>query len=310
MCSNLYKSLCILDYIHPLSSPVALLNYLLCEKVSFPCLRSNDGGPLVNATIFRKDCCKEECEACRAFASSANCVMNCPTVFDDALCYRWKEYMTHSLDNGHKIKELRPVTSDVNGFRVKLMSSLTEYKLHYFTYRWLNLCRKIDVLNVDGCSVFMQTDFSAQPTLDSQDKLNSQGHGVCVLCCWLVIHSPQRKYYLNKDGEQVYYTYYECDHVRVVSPSTGKGKDQDWYIHCRILEKLIQHYLDTTIPNLRKCIVWTDGSPNQYKCRQNFFWLARAFDKYDITVMHRFGATAQFKGVHDKIGQVAKWTVR
>jgi hypothetical protein len=116
-------------------------------------------------------------------------------------------------------------------------------------------------------------------------------------------------YYTNKAGENVEYTYYSCDHIRVVSPSTGKGKDQDWFFHCKILDKLMAHY-KSIIPNLNKCTIWTDGANTQYKNRQNFFWVAQAFDKYGIIVIHRFAATAQFKGVHDKIGQVAKAIVR
>ena len=64
------------------------------------------------------------------------------------------------------------------------------------------------------------------------------------------------------------------------------------------------------VPNLANVIVWTDGAPNQYKCRQNFYWLATAHEKFNINIVHRFGATVQFKGVHDKIGQVAKWIVK
>lgn len=117
-------------------------------------------------------------------------------------------------------------------------------------------------------------------------------------------------YYENNVGEKVTYKYYECDHLRVVSPSTGKGKDQDWFLHCKVFEKLIHHYRTTSIPTLNRCIVWTDGAPNQYKCRQNFYWLSTALDKLNIKIYHRFAATAQFKGVHDKVGQVAKCIVR
>ena len=95
----------------------------------------------------------------------------------------------------------------------------------------------------------------------------------------------------------------------MVTPSTGKQKDQDWFLHCKSFEKFIQEYKER-IPLLRKIIVWTDGAPNQYKCRQNFFWLTKVRANFDIQIIHRFGATAQFKGVHDKIGQVAKWTVK
>jgi hypothetical protein len=57
-------------------------------------------------------------------------------------------------------------------------------------------------------------------------------------------------------------------------------------------------------------MIWTDGAPNQYKCRYVFFWLAKAQAEFGLEIIHRFAATAQFKGVHDKIGQVAKWCVR
>jgi hypothetical protein len=273
-----------------------------------PC---GEGKPLVNAKVFQKKCAHGECADCNNFAASERCVLSCPSLFNQGHYYRWKEYQTHVLDNGHKIKELRPAGADLNGFRVKFLNGLKEYKQHYFTYRWLNLCRKVDMFQVDGCSLYVQTDYSAQPALDSQDKLNSQGHGVCVLSCWLVIHSPERLYYLDKgSGEKVYYTYFQCDHIRVVSPSTGKGKDQDWYLHCKIFDKLLTHYKTNVVPNLNKVMIWTDGAINQYKCCQNFLWLARAWDVFGVQVIHRFGATAQFKGVHDKIGQVAKWVVK
>lgn len=330
-------SLCIfflLDYIHPLASAVSFLNHLMCPKINFPCM-SCDGVPLVNSSIFQKDCAHENCADCARFATSENCVLNCPTIFNNEQIYRWKEYQEHSeLDNGKKIRELRPKASNVDGFKEKFFQTLTKYKKHYFNYRWLNLCRKIDVLTLDGCTLYIQTDYSAQPVLDSQDKGNlsfaigivliisliilscsclsgnSVGHGVCVLGCWVVLHSPRPASYVARDGEEVSYVYYECDHVRVVTPSTGKGKDQDWFLHCKVFEKLIGHYMTTSVPNLEKVIVWTDGAITQYKNRQNFFWLAQAFDIFDVKIIHRFGATAQFKGVHDKIGQAAKSIVR
>ena len=65
-----------------------------------------------------------------------------------------------------------------------------------------------------------------------------------------------------------------------------------------------------TIPGLDRVTVWTDGAPNQYKNRYNFYWISMAHERFGVRICHRFGATAQFKGVHDKIGQVAKWTVK
>jgi hypothetical protein len=154
----------------------------------------------------------------------------------------------------------------VAGFFEAFHTQLVKYKLHYFHYKWLNLCRNEDIVNLKSDSLFIQTDYSAQPTLDSQDKLNSVGHGVCVLSCWVILHSPRQETYTSAEGEQVSYTFYECDHVRVVTPSTGKQKDKDWFLHCTIFEQLISQY-KVKIPGLTTIIVWTDGAPNQYKCR-------------------------------------------
>lgn len=214
-------------------------------------------------------------------------------------------YQEHELDAGTLITELRPTLGKGLAFRGAILKQLSEYKKHYFKYRWLQLMRKFDVATLSPSDIYIQTDYGAQPTLDSQDKLNSTGHGVCVLSCWLIMHSPQVLTYTDDDGASQVFTYYECDHTRVITPSKGKCKDQDYFLHCEIFDFLLQRYT-SKIQGLRRVIVWTDGAPNQYKCRHNFFWLSQIKEKYGLQICHRFGATAQFKGVHDKIGQVAK----
>lgn len=294
------------DYLHPLSSSTLLLKHFLCPKINFPSMaRSGDEPP----KIFRKPCCFNECQNCLNFMQSKESLLACPMLFSHERVYHWKEYGLVALDNGNSIKEIKQITGTVDQFRTHFLNCFRKYKEHYFKYKWLNLCRREDIRNLKKGEIFIQTDYSAQPTLDSQDKLNSVGHGVCVLSCWVVLHSPRQEYYVDENGEQVEYTFYECDHVRVVSPSSGKCKDQDWFLHCNTFDKLIDIY-KAKIENLSKVIVWTDGAPNQYKCRQNFFWLSTVHKKHSINIVHRFGATAQFKGVHDKIGQVAKWTVK
>jgi hypothetical protein len=261
---------------------------------------------LLKASIFRKECCDDKCDRCTVFADSCGSMLQCPLAFNDETVFHWKEYTEHTLHNGKPITELKNVSGSVNAFKEKFVKTLVKYKQHYFRYRWLNLCRKLDFTRLGKFDIFIQTDYSAQPVLDSQDKLNSVGHGVCVLSCWVVLHSPRRMRYVNKNGVRVAYTYYSCDHIRVVTPSTGKQKDQDWFFHCKVFEYLLSHY-KREIAHLKHVILWPDGAPNQYKCRQNFYWVANVFERFGISVVHRFGATAHFKGVHDKIGQTAKW---
>ena len=154
----------------------------------------------------------------------------------------------------------------------------------------------------------MHTDYAAQAIFESQDKLNSQGHGVSVLNCWVALHSPEMREYVDENNNICSYCHYECDHIRVVSPAKGRGKDQDWYLHSKVFDYIMDHY-KRIVPGLRRVILWTDGAVTQYKCRQNFWYVGRSFSKHDVPVVHRFAATAQFKGIHDKVGQVAKETV-
>ena len=118
------------------------------------------------------------------------------------------------------------------------------------------------------------------------------------------MHSPQNLKYIDGDGTSQNFKYYECDHTRVITPSKGKCKDQDYFLHCEIFDFLLQRYISKTC--LMRVLIWTDGAPNQYKCRHNCFWLSQIKEKYGLQTCHRFGVTAQFKGVYDEIGQVAK----
>lgn len=302
--SFIFLSILHVGYSHPFASPQSMLKHLFCSRIPFPCMNITFRENL----IFRKECCYGDCQACKDFQRSDRCILNCPSLFNDEENYRWMEFQQVRLDNGKFLKELQPVIGSLAEVRTKFAQSLTKYREHYYKYRWLNLTRLHDVENLDPTTIYMQTDYSAMVTLDSQNKMNCVGHGVCVLQCWAVLHSPRQEYY-TLNGERHYYTFYECDHIRVVSPATGKQKDQDWFLHCKVFEELLRRYKHK-IPSMDTVIVWTDGAPNQYKCRYNFYWLSTMFAKTNINIIHRFAATAQFKGVHDKIGQVAKWKVQ
>jgi hypothetical protein len=233
--------------------------------------------------------------------------MKCPTIFNDTIIYRWREYGQVLLDNGKYLTELKNASGNLERFKRKFMQVLTKYKRHYYKYTYLNHVRKAEIDAMEHDDVLIFVDFSAQPTLDPQDKLNCQGHGVCVLECILVLYNARDEYY-EHDGTRVKYKHYDCKHVRVVTPSTGKQKDQDWFMHCHTMGELLRGLVRER-PTRRNFSIWSDGAPNQYKCRQNIFWLTQIANELNIRISHRFGATAQFKGVHDKIGQVAKWTV-
>lgn len=260
--------------------------------------------------IHRKECCFGECQECNARIKSSSSLLQCPVLFDANRLCSWREYDTIISDASFPLKELRNTSGDGLTFKVTFIKKFEIFKKHHFKCKWLQFCRKFDVSTLTCNDVYIQTDYSAQPALESQDKLNCTGHGVCVLSCWLVVHSPKIRTYKDGNGVEHRFKYFECDHVRVVSPAKGKCKDQDWFLHCTILDYLIPMYKTKLTERFSKCILWTDGAPNQYKCRQNFYYVAQCYRKHTVQLIHRFAATAQFKGVHDKIGQVAKWTVQ
>ena len=294
-----------LDYIHPVSSAVVMLGHMLCEKVPFPAMN----GSMADCSCFQKECAFGICATCDAFLSSPDSVLQCPMLFSPTATYHWKAYADHILDNGNSIRELRQFHGSGVEYKEVFLTALAKYKKHYFVYRWLQFQRKFDIKHLSKYDIYIQTDYAAQPVLDSQDKLNSQGHGVCVLSCWIILHSREDLTYVDERGVTHHFAYYKCDHVRVVTPASGKCKDQDWFTHCKIFDHLLEIYI-AEIPGLKNVHVWTDGAPNQYKCRQNFYWLSKVYERLGLKVIHKFGATAQFKGVHDKIGQIAKWIVK
>lgn len=206
------------DYIHPLSSGIMLLRHLQCERVPFPC-KVRPG--IERPKTFRKDCCFDLCQVCQEFLTSPECIIQCPSLFDDTINYKWRQFTNVVLDNGNELRELKEVTGSLAQFKQHFDVLLIKYKKHYFNYKWLNLCRNEDIDSLGRHKIFIQTDYSAQPTLDSQDKLNCVGHGVCVLSCWVILHSPRLESYISESGDRIEYKFYECDHIRVVTPSTG-----------------------------------------------------------------------------------------
>jgi hypothetical protein len=118
--------------------------------------------------------------------------------------------------------------------------------------------------------------------------------------CWAILNSP-----CWTQDEEITHKCVECDYVRVVvTSSTGLGKDQDLFLHNSVFEFVIQFYRGQ-LSHLKRIIIWTDRCKGQYKCQQSFSYLAYLGGLYIIEIVHRFAATARFKGIHDMIGASA-----
>lgn len=237
------------------------------------------------------------CPGCEELRSSPNCVLQCECIWSEDRLVTWRYYDKAVYDNSKmRGKELQEKIGNMVELKEAIMKQLPKYSHHLCEYTFLNNVRAHDKDTLDYGQMYIQTDYSAQPSMRSQNSLTCSAPATCSLSCW-VIAFPVKKTRLV-DGIVEEYKFMECTHLRAISPSRGEGKDQDWLMHHAILKHIIEDHRKEH--DLTKVIIWTDGCPTQYKCRQNFYGLT-LYD--DILIIHRFAATSQFKGVHDKLGK-------
>jgi hypothetical protein len=206
------------------------------------------------------------CVECNTFRTGPLCFFNCPIRFGDiVLRYKYKEYAVTGTGARTK-RELKAVTATGPELLGTLKRSLEKYLKHHWEYKWLHYCHQADINHCDEHTLVMQTDFSAVVELKPQDTLNSAHSNYCQLSCWAVMHSPVIVEYKGAHRK-----YLSCDHVRFITPATGgDSKDGDWFCHAMMLSYLIMFYQRSLAKDIRRVILWTDGSPSQYKCRQTF----------------------------------------
>jgi hypothetical protein len=212
---------------------------------------------------------------------------------------------TKTNNNKKARRELEETEGSMLDLKKAILEHFPIYLQHHWSYKYQDNSRYLDTHNVRQNEIVIQTDFAAQPTIQSQHKLNCEIDLVCVLYCSVVLHSPQIVEYVDKNGEMKTHNFVECDYVRAISPASGKGKDQDWFFHRKMLEYIIQYHIKKN-PQLQVVKLWSDGCKGQFKCQQTFAYIVHLSKKYNITIIHRFAPTARFKGVQDKIGESAK----
>jgi len=290
---------------HELKSVDSFLNSILCPKVAVNVLG-------IHKSIYQYKCCLETCTNCEQRKLQPDCVLNCPRIWSAERTATWYQYEDVEMEN-HKLGKIRQIAKKhgtAADLKVHLLKSFARYVPHRYDYNWLEFNRECQREHLQPNEVYITTDYSAMVKLLGNNSLNSTGSGVCVLGCWVIMSNPRMERITEKDGSISDRLQNDCEHVRVVSPATGYGKCQDWFLHCRTLEKMIEIEYEKN-QNLSRILLHSDGSPAQYKNRYNFAWIARLRRKYPgMEFVHTFGATAQFKGPHDGVGFKAKQTVR
>jgi hypothetical protein len=293
---------------HPLQTIKSFMLHTLCPKLSFPNFNNIDY--FKNVKLFQKNCCYGNCERCNSFLeNSPNCILQCKSLWSSEVEVSWLRYEKVTLDsvklNGdhYTVKEPRLHIGNMQELRSEILKQIKVYYKHHWLYNWLNNVRLMDIKNMKPNELVMQIDFSAQPSLQCQNKLNCQSTPVCTMYCAAVLHSPRKIQYQGKVHD-----YVECDYIRAISPAGSVGKNQDWFFHDSVFNHLLNYY-KRIIPDLKKVITWTDGCPNQFKCKENLAYVA-CVGCENIAIIHRFAPTSQFKGIQDKIGESAKRFVR
>ena len=297
-CKCPYHSHCKIQEIKPLRSVFAFLDYTCCPKAPIPELVAVLG----EQKQWPRACCDSTlvCLACKEKEMRIG-VLTCP-MWQEFHELHWCQYQVCERDNGSKQEEVVVHSGTLKELKEAIQLHLPKYKQHAWSYTYLNQIRKFDYLTLTEGKVFIQTDFSAQPSMTSQNSLNCSVAAHCSLSCWVVSFL---KKVLTQDGISSFQRH--TQHWRVVSPATGKWKDQDTFLHARVLEEVIKHVGERFQIAVSNVVIWTDGCAGQYKGRKNFAHIATAFPT--IKLEHCFAATSQFKGVHDAVGYVAKNTV-
>jgi hypothetical protein len=291
---------------HPLSGIYPFMSHVLCEGVLFPVTGSTK-------KLYQKKCCfadkMQNCAECDE-RLDIDPLFKCPTLWDEAVEAKWRHYEDKVQPKGYTTRVLAVVTGNRKMLKEKILEQFHKYRKHHWAYRWLDTVRMNDRETLQPGDIFIQTDYAAQVELSGQHTPCCGHSGVANLSCWAVLHSAKEVFVPDENGVMHSTIATKCDHIRVVSPASGRKKDQDWFLHGKTLQEILEYYIkELGAENVLRIILWTDGAPTQYKCRQNFCYIAN-FPIPGIIAIHRFGATSQFKGVHDKIGQTSVRCIR
>ena len=86
---------------------------VLCTA-SKKCFRKDNTPCILKGLLV---CCLRECGLCEDFKKSDECLLNCPTLFNEARRYKWNAFSMVCLDNGNEQKELQPNSGSLTEFR-------------------------------------------------------------------------------------------------------------------------------------------------------------------------------------------------
>ena len=147
----------------------------------------------------------------------------------------------------------------------------------------------------------IMTDFGATLDLYAAEKDNSSVNNHAVVCIFFVLSNWRKVNYVRTDtSEWDEMITNECDKWIVFGDTMAKGKKNDHVFHNACIAHLISYYdkerEEQGKGEIAANIVWTDGCPTQYKCRQNFVHVAMSGKSNGSRIVHKFSEKYCFKG--------------
>lgn len=267
-----------------------MVDIVLCPQIVYPDISIEGERPF---TLHKWNCAHHECQEC----GIDKCLpFDCPVINSEYKIKIW----VWSKSTGDNECTSKTVMAIKDVFK-ELRDSLYAFTSHSISLQLFNRMRYMNLRFLGFNRVQICTDFSSQIDLEPIRKLSCHvnKHGSLGVFCVFFNTSELI------DGEEV--KYLACHEWFILGGCNDKGKQNDWVFHNAAVDYIIGHY-SKTHPQLQICDVWTDNCPGQYKCRQNFFQLAKKTTKHQHLqeYNHNFAKQHGFKNKCDTISHWLK----
>lgn len=279
--------------------PEEMLELTLCKPKMQSKLLCNGKIPKVHSPTCVDSCAlcgvkKLKLDTCPIWNNSTNIVS--AIIWDKAECAGGKTQL-------EPMEKLMPI----NQVFQKFIEALDEGRSNFVRGEWSNLMRKIDINESNKDDRIILTDFSATLDLRARMSDNCSVDNHAVLDIYFVLMNFRTV--TLKDGSKIQICDTSVFCFFVCSISAGKKNDHVFHVACQeyIMELTDVRYTKNSVKMFKRTINWTDNCPTQYKCRQNFIFIATHPRRNPETeLIHKFAEKFQFKGSWDGIGKNVK----
>lgn len=312
-----------------------MIELTCCSAVKDPYLSCGVGCKHVTPSFIPWDCVEDsesgvpKCESCGVSKGILG-IDTCPAYTGTDTeqqhatefgCMVWEYCQIENCEQ--KQWELRKKMLSFNEILLGLKNALIEARKHYVDYQWSGHALKRFMEEIDpkkACAIF--TDFSATVNLEALKRENSSVPKHAVLDIFLVYDGHRIINVNNQDiGPEQSANLKEellvhCAAHHFIGDTKSKGKSNNYAFHTDCLLHILREKESKRKPNDDGVFdefvyyVVSDNCAAQYKCRQNFFFVAsvcaREFAARNVRLEHVFATKYRFKGNWDGEGKVLK----